>query len=135
MAFPPTYPVGIRVLPGYPQQVGAKYQFMVDRTGPTSYTQFSTSLGTGGDVILANGGGLSFGGFDNVDDTADDTGQIEALVIMSLAGFGNAVPQITIKYVSLVTATLGGKSQSANTEIAAGTNLSTFSFRYQGYAV
>jgi hypothetical protein len=133
MAFPPTYPVGIRVLPGYPNQLGEKMEIVFDRTGPASYTQFSTSLGTGGDVLQAASGGLGMGGFDNIDDTADNTGQFEAIVVLPLAGFGNAVPSATIKYISLVTATLGGKAQTANTEVVAGTNLSGFSFRY--YAV
>jgi len=127
--------LGIRVLPGYPNQIGEKMEVGFDRIGPASYTQFSTSLGTGGDVFLANGGGLNFGGFDNIDDTADNTGQIEAIVVLPLAGFGNAVPSATVKYVSLVTATLGGKAQTANSEIAAGTNLTGFSFRYYGVGV
>ena len=129
------FKLGITVLPGYPQQVGAKYQLMFDRTGPTSYTQFTAATGVGGDVLKATQGGLNFGGFDNVDDTYDSTGQINAVIVMYLAGYGNAVPQVTIKYVSQVTATLGGQAQTANTEIVAGTNLSTFSFRFQAMAV
>lgn len=129
------FKLGISVLPGYPQPLGSKYLLMFDRTGPTSYTQFTAATGVGGDVLKATQGGLNFGGFDNVDDTFDTTGQVEAVVVMFLAGSGNAVPQVTIKYFSLVTATLGGVSQTANTEIAAGTNLSTFSFRFQAVAV
>jgi hypothetical protein len=129
------FPLGITVLPGYPNQVGVKNQIVFDRTGPTSYVQYVSATKVGGDVIKATGGGLNFGGFDNMDDTIDDTGQINALVVMDRAGFGNAVPQVTIRYISLVTATLGGVSQTANSEIAAGTNLSTFSFRYETYMV
>jgi hypothetical protein len=129
------FATGIKVLPGYPQQVGEKTQIIFDRTGPTSYVRYVTgAVPVGGDVILAQSG-LNFGGFDNVDDTVDTTGQISALVVMDQAGTGNAVKQITIKYVSQVTASLGGQSQTANVEIVAGTNLSTFSFRFECYMV
>jgi len=129
------FPIGISVLPGYPNQVGAKNQVVFDRTGPTSYVRYVTgATPTGGDIIRASVG-LNLGGFDNMDDTCDTTGQINALVIMDKAGTGNAVPQVTIKYIALVTATLGGQSQTVNTEIATGTNLSTFSFRFETYMV
>jgi len=129
------FPIGISILPGYPNQVGAKNQIVFDRTGPTSYVRYVTgTTPVGGDTIKAQVG-LNFGGFDNMDDTVDTTGQINALVIMDKAGFGNAVSQVTIKYIATVTATLGGQSQTANTEIAAGTNLSTFSFRFECYMV
>ena len=130
------FPLGITVLPGYPNQVGVKNQIVFDRTGPTSYVRYVTcTTPTGGDTIKASGGGLNWGGFDNIDDTADDTGQISAIAVMDRGGFGNAVPQVTIRYFALVTATLGGQSQTLGTEIAAGTNLSTFSFRFECYMV
>ena len=128
------FPIGNRVLPGYPQQVGAKNQVIFDHTGPTSYTRYVTgTTPTGGDVITALS--LGFGGFDNVDDTVDTTGQINAVVVMDLAGSANAVPRVTIKYYALATATLGGQSQTIGTEIATATNLSTFSFRFESYMV
>jgi hypothetical protein len=127
------FTLGNLVLPGYPNQVGEKMQVVFDHTGPTSYVRYVSATKAGGDVIKATGGGLNLGGFDNADDTADTTGQINAVVTMDLAGSGNAVPQITLRYFSLVTATLGGQSQTLGTEVAAGTNLSTFSFRF--YAI
>lgn len=128
------FPLGNRVLPGYPQQVGAKNQVIFDHTGPTSYVRYVTgTTPVGGDIVTALS--LGFGGFDNVDDTVDTTGQISAVVVMDLAGNANAVPRVTIKYYALVTATLGGQSQTINTEIAASTNLSTFSFRFEAYMV
>ena len=128
------FPVGNKFLPGYPQQVGSKNQAIFDHTGPTSYVRYVTgAIPVGGDIIKALS--LGFGGFDNMDDTADTTGQINAIVVMDLAGTANAVPQVTIKYYSLVTATLGGQSQTVGTEIAAATNLSTFSFRFESYMV
>jgi hypothetical protein len=130
------FTTGIQVLPGYPNQVGEKSQLVFDRTGPTSYVRYVTgTTPVGGDVIRASGGGLNWGGFDNVDDTVDTTGQINAVVVMDQAGSGNAVKQVTIKYYAGVTATLGGQSQTIGTEIAAGTNLSTFSFRFECYMV
>jgi hypothetical protein len=123
------FTLGNLVLPGYPNQVGEKLQVVFDHTGPLSYVRYVSATKVGGDVIKATGGGLNLGGFDNVDDTADTTGQINAIVTMDLAGSGNAVPQITLRYFSLVTATLGGQSQTLGNEIVAATNLSTFSFR------
>ncbi len=129
------FTVGIKVLPGYPQQVGTKNQIVFDRTGPTSYVRYVTgAVPVGGDIIKAVTP-LGFGGFDNVDDTFDTTGQISAVVVMDQGGNGNAVPQVTIKYYAGATATLGGQSQTIGTEIAAGTNLSTFSFRFECYMV
>jgi len=130
------FTAGVKILPGYPNQVGTKNQVIFDRVGPTSYVRYVTgATPVGGDTIKAIGGGLNFGGFDNIDDTVDSTCQVQANVCMDLGGYGNSVPQVTIKYYSLVTATLGGQSQTANTEIAAGTNLSTFSFRFECYMV
>jgi hypothetical protein len=128
------FATGIKVLPGYPQPAGAKYQLIFDRTGTTSYVRYVTgTTPVGGDVIKASA--LGMGGFDNVDDTFDTTGQISAVVVMDQAGTGNAVGQVTIKYYAGATATLGGQSQTIGTEIAAGTNLSTFSFRFECYMV
>jgi hypothetical protein len=128
------FPLGVKVLPGYPQQVGVKNQIVFDRTGPASYVRYVTgTTPTGGDIIKAIS--LGFGGFDNMDDTYDTTGQIQAAVCMDQGGNGNATPQITLKYYAAVTATLGGQSQTLGTEIAAATNLSTFSFRFECYMV
>jgi hypothetical protein len=129
------FKTGIQVLPGYPNYVGGKYQVIFDRTGPVSYTRYVTgTIPTGGDTLTA-GPPLNFGGFDNMDDTVDTTGQVQANVIMDKGGNGNAVPQVTIKYYAVVTATLGGQAQTLGQEIAAGTNLSTFSFRFECYMV
>ena len=128
------FPIGNRMLPGYPQPVGAKYKAIFDHTGPTSYTRYVTgAVPVGGDIITAIS--LGFGGFDNADDTVDTTGQINAVVVMDLGGTANAVPRVTIKYYALATATLGGQSQTIGTEIAASTNLSTFSFRFEAFMV
>jgi hypothetical protein len=129
-------PLGNTILPGYEMPLGDKKYIVFDHTGPTSYTQFVPGTGVGGDVLLASGSGLNIGGFDYLDaDTADSTGQIQAFPVFYLGGFGNATPQVSIRYYSLVTASLGGQSQVAGTEILAATNLSTFSWRFRALAV
>jgi hypothetical protein len=130
------FTTGNQNLPGYELPLGDKKLIVFDHTGPTSYTQFVPGSGVGGDVILASGSGLNFGGFDYLDaDTADTTGQIQAFPVFYLGGYGNAVPQVSIRYFSLVTATLGGQAQTAGAEIVATTNLSTFSWRFRALAV
>ena len=126
------FTTGNQVLPGYPQPWGDKNKVFFDHTGPASYTQFTTPT-TGGDVI--NAADIGQGGFDNMDGAVDTTGQIAAYPIMYLGGYGNAVPKVIIAYYALVTATLGGQSQVVGTQIAASTNLSTFSFRFDAVCV
>jgi hypothetical protein len=128
---------GITLLPGYPQQVGEKTQVIFDRTGPSSYTQYTISTGVGGDVLYANSGsGLNYSGFDRVLVNAiDTTGQIQAQIIMFNAGYGNALPKIAIRYMSLVTATVGGQSQTAGSEAVAGSDFSALSWRFEAWMV
>jgi len=130
------FPLGNKPLPGYLRQVGDKIELCFDHTGPTSYTQFSTSTGLGGDSIVAATSGLNISGFDAVEILArDTTGQISATIIMGTAGYGNAVKSFQIMYISQVTATLGGQSQTSGSQIAASTNLSTFSWRIYAICV
>jgi len=131
------FKTGITLLPGYPQPIGEKYLVAFDRTGPSSYTQYTISTGVGGDILYANAGsGLNFGGFDRVAVTATDTtGQIQANIVMFYAGYGNALPKVVIKYMSLVSATVGGQSQTAGSEVAASTNLSALSWRFEALMV
>lgn len=129
------FKTGNTILPGYELQVSDKLLVTFDHTGPSSYTQFVASTGAGGDVIKAASGGLNRGGFDRMTATVDSTGQIVAYPVFFLGGYGNAVPQVSIKYVSLVSATLGGQSQTAGAEVAASTNLSTFSWRFEAWMV
>lgn len=126
------FQLGTRSLPGYEMALGEKLLQIFDRTGPASYTQF-VSPTTGGDVLTAQS--LSRGGFDNVIVGVDTTGQIQARVVMNLGGNANAVPSVIVTYYSLVSTTLGGQSQTANTQIAATTNLSAFSWRFEAVTV
>jgi hypothetical protein len=126
------FPTGIRSLAGYEMPLGDKLLQVFDRTGPTSYVQF-VSPSTGGDKL--NAADLSRGGFDDVIVGIDTTGQITAHVVMNLGGNANAVPSVLIMYRSIVTATLGGQSQTAGTQIAAATNLAAFSWRFLAVTV
>ena len=120
--------VGNTPLPGYPMPFGEKYAMEFDHSGPSSYTQF-VSPSTGGDITTAISVGM--GGFDDIDAAGgvDTTGQIACYAIKNFGGNGNAVPSVILIYYSLVTASLGGQAQTANTQIVATTNLSTFSWR------
>jgi len=129
------YPAGKTPLPGYPQSFGDKIATIFDRLGPSSYTQFSTPS-TGGDVTKAASGGYNLGGFDWMSSgVVDDSGQIVMYCFPTNGGYGNAVPSYTLIFYSLVTATLGGQAQTAGAQIAASTNLSTFSWRLFAIAV
>lgn len=123
---------GTQPLPSFPQAWGKKIAMIFDRTGPASYTQF-TSPTTGGEVL--NAADLSVGGFDRVDGGLDTTGQFRVDAIYYLGGYGNAVPKVILVYTALVTASLGGQSQTINTQVAASTDLSTFSFRLEAICV
>jgi len=123
---------GIKPLAGFPQPFGDKIKVIFDRTGPTSYTQFSTPT-TGGDVI--NAADLSQGGFDDLRIGVDTTGQIIGYAVPYLGGYTNAVPKYIIIYYSLVTATVGGQSQTIGTQAAASSNFSTLSWRCEATMV
>ena len=123
------FTAGIKVLPGYPLQCGPKYVVVFDVTGPASYSR------TTGIAVLATGSGINMGGFDWAQVTEDTTNAFDVQVQMNLAGYGNATPSLILRPVSIATATDGGQAQTAGTEAATGTNLSTFSFRVMAYMV
>lgn len=128
------FPLGNTILPGYEMPLGDKLLTHFDHTGPASYVQVVTgTTPTGGDQI--NALDLGRGGFDNCDVMMDTTGQFYALVIPLNGGNGNAIPSVILKWFSAVTATVGGKSQTAGSEVAAGTNLSTFSLRIEAVMI
>jgi hypothetical protein len=117
------FPLGNRPLPGYPMPDGEKFIMVFDHTGPTSYTQFGS--GTGGDVIKASSLGL--GGFDTtIDVILDTTGTYSVQAVFTLAGYGNSVPQITLKWFTTAAQT---------TEVSAATNLSGVSIRISAIMV
>jgi len=126
------FKTGNKPLPGYPMQLGDKIQQVFDHTGPSSYTQFASPT-TGGDVIQA--ADIGVGGFDAMEPVVDTTGQIIAYPVITLGGYGNAVPKVFIAYWSLVTATVGGQAQTLGTQVVASTDLHTFSFRFKAVCV
>ena len=124
------FTVGKQNLPGYNEPWGEKIVQIYDATGPASYTTFVPSTGLGGDIDVMATNGLNIGGIDYVGPTVDTTGQIICYPVFTQGGNGNAVGQYTKVFFSLVTATLGGQSQTAGAQIASTTNLSTFSWRF-----
>lgn len=123
-----------RILPGYSTPMGDKNLIHFDHDGPASYTRIVPgTTPTGADII--NASDIGVGGFDNADMMADSTGRFYALAVPIAGGGGNAVTQMALVWFSLVTATVGGQSQTAGTEVAAGTNLSAFSVRVQAICV
>lgn len=126
------FALGNKPVSGYPQPFGDKIAQTFDHTGPASYTQFSTPT-TGGDVL--NASDIGVGGIDTMRGGIDTTGQIACYVVNYLGGYANAVPKVILIYYALVTASLGGQSQTIGTQVAASTNLSTFSFRLEALCV
>lgn len=121
------------VLPGYEMPVGSKDFIVFDHTGPASYVAF-VSPSTGGDVI--NASDIGKGGFDFIDsDMTDPLGQVYAQIQPINGGNGNAVPSVRLVWYSLVTATIGGQAQTANTQIVATTNLSAIALRLRAMTV
>lgn len=61
-------------LDGYPQSEGAKLGSVIEKTGPSSYTQVSTgSPPTGGQAVYASEFGLKY--FDHVEGGLSDDGE------------------------------------------------------------
>lgn len=110
-------------------QLSNKYLITFDITGPTSYSR------TTGIAITAATGGLNMSGFEFVDCTMDTTAVFQLEPQLNLAGFGNAVPSVILRPIATATGSAGGQSQTAGTEAANSTNLSTFSFRIQAFCV
>ena len=114
------------ILPGYVMPWNTKYFMNWDHSGPASYS-------TGGETI--NAADLGMGGFEFVDSMVDATAQLYAFIYPINGGNGNAVPSVKVIWYSLVTATVGGQSQTAGTQVVSTTNLSTFFLRMQAWCV
>ena len=124
------------VLPGYMAQVGGKNVVAFDHSGPSSYSQAGIAgvISSGGDVI--NASDIGMGCFDTFEaDAVDSTGQLFCEVQMIAGNAGNAIPSVRLIWYSRVTATVGGQAQTANSEVAASTNLSTFFLRCRATGV
>lgn len=121
-------------LPGYQSRVGAKIYSIFDHSGPASYTQVTPgTTPVGGDLV--NAIDLGMGGIERFESGLDTTAQWSVSAIPVSGGFGNAIPTVRLKWTALVTATVGGQAQTAGSEAAAATNLSTFNIRAGAWGV
>jgi hypothetical protein len=111
-----------RILPGYVNVIGDKYEVILDRDGPASYVNTGT-FATSGDVLYASDFGL--GGFEVVQaDALSSDGLNFGWIFLpgqSTSVGGNAVPTAVIHWYVLAT----------NAEVANGVALNTKSIRLQ----
>lgn len=118
-----------RSLPGYPQQVGAKIELVIDHDGPASYNNTST-FATSGEQINASDFGL--GGFEYVEAdglSSDGVNAVQVLLGATVAGATNLQPapaNAQSPAPAVQTAVLHWfTTPSSATESSNGTNLST----------
>lgn len=95
----------------------------VDYKGPTSYVR-------GGDTLSHR----QFGFFNTI---ITLTGSMDQTNVFQAVGrpLNNDVTQWQVVWIALTTAPVGGQSQTAGTEVAAGTNLSGFTVRLSAIGV
>jgi len=113
--------VANRILPGYPQDVGAKKEVVFDHDGPASYNNTGTPL-TSGETINATD--LGAGGIDycETDSLSSDGLNYAYVMILSQStsgNWGNIVQSIVIRWFVVAT----------GAEVANAVNLSTKSIR------
>lgn len=102
---------------GLNQTFGGLFWAPIDYSGSSSYVQ-------GGDSISPQ----SFGFNSTIWDLVTSCDQSNKFSVEARP-LNNGVTQWQLVWIALVTATVGGQSQTAGTEAAAGTNLSTFTVR------
>ncbi len=118
-----------RPLDGYPNPIGAHVESVFPHAGPASYTQIvlgtAPTPATGGDTVQAREAGYKL--FESISPALTDSGNYLVLPIpinKSAVNPGQQSATYRLKWVAQVTATLGGQSQTINTDAAAATNLS-----------
>src|ERR1017187_1126479 len=117
-----------RCLDGYPTSWGSTKASVFPHAGPTSYTQITAVAGTvpvtGGDSVQAVEAGFKY--FDYVKGGITDDGafEVEAIPVTITNIVGGPSKTYALKWLSRVTATVGGQAQVAGNEAVAGTNLS-----------
>jgi hypothetical protein len=127
-----------RVLAGYPQPVGEKYEMYVDIDGPTSYLN-SAVFSTSGQQI--NAADFGFGGFESVELVSDASsdGVNSATVVLgaTTAGATNLSPIPSAPPGPVVSSAVIHWYTTINgtTEVANATNLSAKYFRFRIRAV
>lgn len=120
-----------KILPGYEMPLGDKLLDTFDHVGPASYLNVSTSSHAG-DVVNAKD--LGRGGFDVVltQVAIAKSGNYAVRVYNSLAGSGNAVPSVQLRWFSYPAASTTG---ALGAEVADTTDLSAESVRLSAIMV
>lgn len=125
-----------KALDGYPTSWGSSRACVWGHSGPASYTQVTILAGTipvtGGDTAQAVEACLKY--FDKVYGGMTDDGSfivtpIPVTITPLTSTVGAASKTYKLRWVSNVTATVGGQAQTAGSEAVAGTNLSAQTVR------
>ena len=119
-----------RPFDGFPTSWGNCRVSVFGHPGPASYTQVTATAGTipatGGDVVQAVEAGMKY--IDLLiacDETDDAAFAVEAFPLTpSLNVIGGPSAKFGLRWISRVTATVGGQAQTAGNEAVAATNLS-----------
>lgn len=119
-----------RPMDGYPTSWGSSRAAVLPHAGPASYTQITRGTApanaTGGDSVSAVSAGLKLISY--VVGGITDTGnfRVDGIATSRSGQTPFAVPKTTytLKWTALATATIGGQSQTINTEAAASSDLS-----------
>lgn len=117
----------MRPLDGYPTSFGNQRACVCGVVGPTSYTVITAgSTPSGGQVVQAVTFGLKF--LDHVVGGETDSARffVECIPVVPTRGApqNSAGATYRLRWISRVTATVGGQAQTAGTEAVAATNLS-----------
>ena len=118
----------MRPFDGYPDSFGAKRFSVFPHAGPSSYTVVTAVAGTvpatGGDTVSGPEAGLKY--FDRVIGGVTDDGAFTVIAIPVTVSniVGGPSTTFILKWVSNVTATVGGQAQTAGAEAVATTDLS-----------
>lgn len=125
---------------GYPQPVGATKMGIFYHSGPASYVQTTFAPLANADTVRPAEADMKY--FDVVSDGVDDSGQwaVEAAPLpandysaTNRNGMSAGNTGFMLRWIARRTATIGGQAQTAGTEAAALTNLSTFNVRLQAF--
>jgi hypothetical protein len=117
----------MRPLNGYPTSIGSERASIMGLAGPTSYTAVTAgATPSGGQTVGAVAFGLKF--LDFIVGGETDSGRffVEAIPVTPTQGApaNSAGTTYRLRWVSRVTASVGGQAQVAYTEAAASTDLS-----------
>lgn len=138
----------MRAFNGYPDSFGSKKASIFPHVGPASYVQVVAVAGTvpisaGGDTVQALEGGMKNLDFLVGGETDDGAFVVEAIPVTVSNPSGTSssalsgIPSTTYKlrWISKVTATVGGQNQTAGSEAVAATDLSGECVRLFGLGV